>query len=309
MPPEDAFQGSTKWFRIKYEITEQEGVQVISAQSGSEVEWFDPLTFFVPSRRPRGEYEQVEFSPHTALARLNCKNENEILDFVNQWGLLGLWRVPDYQEADTLKHKDKNIFSKEKPSIWFHHPHKTKQHRWQEPLKIFIEAAEEYQKLFSEIEYLSDIGEEEKSKAILSITFKLNSQLNGIRPGISWNEKGEQFAIWQFSSLYAAIHLQTYLNLLEGRFFRRCKHKKCRRFFVTTHPENQYCSDFCRTSYLVQSHRIRQWKSELLHQFLIPGVDRIWLEEQIDLLLKQPGVGPKKAAQKLKSLINEKGEL
>lgn len=302
MPPEDAFPGSSMWFRLKYEITVQEGVKVITALSGSEVEWYDPLSSSVLPKRPHWAEEQENVSPHTDLASLNLNSINKILKFVNNWGLLGLWKVPDYQKAANLQGKNTFRIGNGRFSEWFLHPHKLKNHSWQEPLEIFIEAAEKYQKLFSDI---SEVGKPEGYQA-LSITIKLNSELRGIRPGISFNEKGERFAIWQFNSLYDFVHLQIFLSLMNNKAFRRCKYVKCRRFFVTTHRENQYCSNLCRTNHLVKSHRLKQWKEELFNQFLTQGIERTWLEEQINSLLSKPGIGQKKAAKRLTELINER---
>ncbi|WP_226655883.1 hypothetical protein [Pseudalkalibacillus hwajinpoensis] len=64
--------------------------------------------------RPIKSSEHDDAAPFVSLAKLNTENEDEILQFANKWGLLGLWKEKEYKNADNLPQVPGLDFS-----LWF----------------------------------------------------------------------------------------------------------------------------------------------------------------------------------------------
>jgi len=151
----EAFEWSSRWQHFSYEIKMQDGIEVICSVYGSEEIPYKPLKCEVSGNRPDRPKEQSKWGPAYALARLDTIKHDDILDFVNAWGLLGLWRVKRYQLADDIdwglpvRPTATNSLIEEY-STWYHHPHKMGGYRWQEPVSIFLAAVNEFQEIISE---------------------------------------------------------------------------------------------------------------------------------------------------------------
>ncbi len=100
-----------KWFAYDYEIIELPDnngpVKVIVAMDSPRERIYDPLTLesnvkyegygkipYQPKEPSIGNYQ-----PHIELARLDLSNENEILKFTYEFGLLGLWLNSDFNRV------------------------------------------------------------------------------------------------------------------------------------------------------------------------------------------------------------------
>ncbi|MCL5289585.1 MAG: hypothetical protein M1489_00880 [Firmicutes bacterium] len=308
MPPKNAFSWSSLWFRLNYGFEENEGIKMIVAKSGAKIDWYDPLEHQQLPKRPRKPEEQDKSSPHTALARLDLKDTNAVLNFANKWGLLGLWNVPAYQMAEVLPENDVEVnLWKEKYSSWYIHPHKMRYHGWQEPVPVFIEAAKEYQNIIEEIKNLPPIGHEDRESQALILELRLNEKFKGIRPGVYLGENENWVAGWQYRSLLDAIYLLTFMSLVGNKYWRRCTKKRCNRLFITENPDNQYCSDRCRNAHLVQKHNEKIWKENLLK--IYTEVDQKWLIDTIETLLGQGISGEKKLSKKIDSILKSLREV
>jgi hypothetical protein len=116
----DFFQQPSGWWHFKYEIVEEPqppapnepAALVIKALPDSKLEWYDPLHTGEPPPK-QGTHRKYEHehqsTPHMHLARLDLASQDEVLGFVNTWGLLGLWEVPDYQGFHPLVHPDRGF--------------------------------------------------------------------------------------------------------------------------------------------------------------------------------------------------------
>lgn len=147
-----AFEWSSKWRKLSYTIENQEGIDVITAVYGSEEDWYDPLDFRFDNR-PKYPEEIKHQDPGIALARINPNNYDDILEYANRWGLLGLWNVNRYRLAENLEPRRRYAtdYKSGKYSTWYNHPRKRNMFSWQEPIRIFSAAVTEYQEILGEL--------------------------------------------------------------------------------------------------------------------------------------------------------------
>ncbi len=153
----EAFEWSSAWPKLKYEFVFQQGIEVISAISGSKNEPYEPMKCKPLNKNPEKPEDQNVWSPGSALARMDTNNRDSILQFVNKWGLLGLWRVKRFQllEDGVFKYfpyrSTIDRLDGEKYSAWYINCDiklSQKKYIWQEPLPVFIAAVKEYQNIF-----------------------------------------------------------------------------------------------------------------------------------------------------------------
>lgn len=271
---------------------------VIVAASGAEVEYYDPLTPQNITRRPRYPEECEGAAPHLDLARLDGSVDG-VLQFVNRWGLLGLWACPAYQKAEGLPIRSQATNLRgEKYSTWYHHPHKMGRYRWQEPLPLFAQAVRDFQETLDELTRIPQAGDR-----ALIVQLRFNERLKGIRPLANYEKQGWSIG-WEFRSLLDVVHLLTLLDLLGGRTFRRCRKRRCGNIYLTKHPENQYCSDLCRKAHQIQRSRERRWADNIMMSH--PDVDQAWLRKQVERLLEQGVSGEKRLKKVMSNLIATK---
>ncbi len=305
---EPAFPWGTHWWRCKYEIQKaprgewEPEVWCIVAVPELDAdgtfrkpEWYDVFTEWranAPAKQPKErDSAEQDYAPHVALARLNPWNEQEVLRFVNRWGLLGLWEVESYKHRKPMLAPDKpgptSIFSeyKEKHSGWYIWDEFYQQsskglymHSFCEPVALFAEAAEEYQRLH----YLlaaakgSDVPPEllarfieagDDHDALLNpqaAAREAEHRLSGWvhecahpRPIYDAQKHAWQFG-WECNSLLGWIYLMTFLDLVEGRGFKRCARRNCGRLFIPTRPNDTYCSTACGTAERQARHQERK---------------------------------------------------
>lgn len=297
---QEAFLWSSEWDRATYEIKKQNGVDVICAIYGTEKDPYKPLEI-IESYRPEKPSEKNNLSPAGALACINTNDHMQILDFVNQWGLLGLWRVDRYKlrndYLDQLPHRpheSSSIYGKF--SGWYHHPNKSRGYRWQEPVAVFAAAVEEYKEILEELEQVKS----GTAKSVLLSNMRINDCLRGIRPALSWDtNKMEWVPGWKFISLLDAIYLRLFISSQSGKHWSRCKYENCRDWFLAINPSAIYCSERCAKNQSKYNSRNDTIINAICKQY--PSVNSELLRNKCEELLNEKGIGE----VKLKKIINE----
>ncbi len=218
-----------KWFRFEYLIRIENEEKYIVATPGTESSDYNPLTCMPPVGRTIKK-EDWNTTPYLHLARLNTDNENEINNFVNKWGPLGV---------SGMFLKEEERFTK--PVI-----------EYEELVKDFIQNTKEYQEIFS----LIIQGVEENNMDVLaSATAKFNQHLKDCHPLLipeSVDGKGKSFKdwmeYWNAPTLLKKCYLLLWMNLKKNHS--RCKHSKCQLPFIKDIPNQKYCSLPCKNAAL-----------------------------------------------------------
>lgn len=235
------------WWRCRFEIVKDEGIPVIRPVLDSTVDFYSPLK---DGSRPKRQIQYPDdksqlWAPHAHLARVNT--EDEILEFVNHWGLLGLWKMKRYAKADFMPERDtiKPMFDYEH-SKWYlwNFPDGVKpafptEVCHQEPLSEFMAAADNYKEWLRNLTY----SREEGMNSAYSIP--------GCSPNIIFDASNNRWELlWSYENLLAAIYLSTAIGCAGGEYgFKSCKHKKCGKPFLAKHEGDQFCSTRCQNNY------------------------------------------------------------
>jgi hypothetical protein len=285
----------TKWFKCNYCLAEENAytkqnhdfpskVKIIAPIPDSPFEEYFPLEYgrqslfkndyVVKAYQPK-KSEGIEWPPHLSLARLDLKNEHEIINFTSNYGLLGLRSIPSWQNQEPSWAESKiisiapNITRSEwydlkvpnaKPHNW--HPNKA----YCEPLELFQKATEEYQKAIGKLIKIRSNSEDEKEKLSLDFDGISINYLKGVtvRPVY---ERGKWILGWQSRSLLEACYFRSVLNLTEGAYgYKHCKREKCNKPFLAQNENDFYCSQRCRKADTVANTAIRVIKGEIKEQ-------------------------------------------
>ncbi len=214
---EKAFSGpQTVWFGCLYKLEGQpvedsgeKTIRVITPIQKSNKRTYPAIW------QPEGGLEERQplmasepgIGPHEHLARINLADEDEILNFANRWGLLGLWEVSRYKkwqptalflgagqkskESSETPQEDEDsrcqpgVFSgKPQESPWFG---RGGLYDRQEPVPAFQRAAWDYQQLVNRIAEFREIKDaEQRQEAAQTI-------INGF--------DGEKFPFFQDSTV------------------------------------------------------------------------------------------------------------
>ena len=256
---EAAFPWHTRWAGCTYELAEQrvpglDPLPVLRPIPNSDVRWFDPIAY--PSHAVPRAPEDRHTTPYEALARLDLSNHDEILRFVNQWGLLGLWDVQEYADWEPFlweahEKAARALTTGQEPGIfsqaWYER--QRRRERWfgragwanrQEPLPVFQVAAWHYQEWVRKIESFGELSTvKERQEATYEITYGFElgecpytswagnvperapgfSLLLGgdVQPRLVWDEGRRRWVFgWQYRSLLHAIYFATFLTMAEG---------------------------------------------------------------------------------------------
>lgn len=242
----------TEWFRSSYKLEKRGHIYYINSEEGSKVEKYSPN---VDPLEKQPQYpKEWKTMPHIHLARLDIRKPEEVLDFVNRWGLLGLWRVKGYSEWPWPRYKD----PEEKPLYYDRHfkvvfsEHYLKHGDlnngknyylcFQEPLPAFIDAAKEFQFMSN----LLNGNADDKSEAEEIIS----KYIKDIRPVVWYlTEPKEQWSThWDSPSLLHTCYLHIWMDLMALRKYRKCNHERCNSFFVVSRSDEEYCSYRCKNN-------------------------------------------------------------
>lgn len=280
----DAFsEWATVWPKCLYRIKEEPSgsplgnlVKGIVAVQDSDIEWYAPLAYgrgtlydtdyIIKSYQP-AVADSDDWPPHLALARLNLEDEKAIIRFTSRYGLLGLRYIPSWASKEPFMAESrihKNLFGQtisdwynvpspeNKPPNW--HPVKT----FSEPLELFRNAAQEYQKNISLLVPVDD--EAENLRNILDFQYYAGDYL--VTKFLPQYEKGQKLISFQSKSLLEYCYIRAVSDYTEGSF-RHCKRPQCNRIFIARYESDVYCSGQCRRSDTVANTAIRVLKKEL----------------------------------------------
>lgn len=254
-PAEDEFLPLpvTSWFRLKYTLKEHNGIEYLVAEGETKHEFYQPLGAQPPKKNYRNgqPYYPEEWNclPHINLARIDLNKPEDILGYVNNWGLLGLWKVKEYREWSFPLYERSFYTDKATGEVYSLHyinpAYKDARsrfyyHRYQEPLDVFIKAAQEYKNLMSLLEGDAD----DKSYA----QDLLNKYITDCYPVTSYitEPKEQWFSHWQTPSLLHTCYLLRWMDLISLKDYKRCQHKTCSNVYIAERPNEKYCSIRCK---------------------------------------------------------------
>lgn len=236
----------------EYEIKEEKGIPVIVPTEKAKPDPYNPLKF--ANNRPKNqEKDPQNYAPHIHAGNIDLSDEKDIIEFVNKWGLLQLWKVNKYKYIRLTElgfvnippeKENKGVFDGGRNySIWFEfEEYKNKDLPYMkyycEPLSLFVEVIEKYQKFIKKIGGI---------KNNLGNKFNVDFNLKKSNPIPYYNQKKEKWGFgWEYPSLYHGMYLFTYLDLVEGFEYRECAYERCNNIFIPTNPKTIYCSKKCR---------------------------------------------------------------
>jgi len=257
----------------------KKGLKIIRAHKEAKTKKIKPLSYLNDKPDKQSKEPNIEYAPHIHLQNINLNNKGEILKFVNIWGLLHLWKVENYKykkwtEKSKIfgcyfiqkeEKKKEDDFLKDVPSEAYKFeefqgddedciPYCKKRC---EPLKLFKNAAAEYQNLARKIKSHGD-----NNNLLFDITAEF--KLKNVNPTPYYDEERDEWDFgWEYPSLYHAIYLLTYLDLVEGDKYQKCENDECNNIFIPTN-KNDYCSENCRIAQNTRESRIRKAKVEEL---------------------------------------------
>lgn len=237
---------STSWYRTQYKFEEKVRFNYIVATEGiQKEEWYQPFNVEIPEKQPchPNEWNTI---PYIHLARLNVEKPEDILDFVNRWGLLGLWKVKEYCEwprpwlADLESkplHIDKN-FKIAFSGHYINNKFKGKSYylRFQEPVAAFARAAKEYQYMYDLLK--GDVDQKSEAEGFF------NKYLSDCFPVTWYIDKWTTH--WQTPSLLHTCYLLLWTDVLALRKYRRCQNQRCNKIFLLSRRGEDYCSFRCK---------------------------------------------------------------
>jgi hypothetical protein len=300
----EAFGWASYWRKVVYKLEKVNGIECIVSDGRVEVTHYNPLSIEGLSKRPTNP-EDNECSPEIALARLDTHNKQEIRNFVNNFGLLGLWYHPKYSQAEVLASiGDKSLMDGTRFSNWYHHPRKRSTYAWMEPLEMFVIAARDYQEFINNVE---NVEKNDDKDTVLSVYVHSywREQLKNIQTVPVWDN--EKWSLgWEYQSLLSALYLKVAINKQAGKLIRRCRKRRCGKVFVSENPENGFCSETCKSAFFTASSRDNAIKEELLGKYG-EVTDAKVLLTYIEKLLED-GISGKRRIEKriLNEFINER---
>ncbi|WML56669.1 hypothetical protein [Neobacillus sp. PS2-9] len=305
---ENAFQWESTWRKVIYRFEMVNGIECIVSDGRKEVTYYNPLEIEGLSKRPNKPTEN-NVSPEVALARIDVNKKVEILNFVNRFGLLGLWAHPKYCKAEGLEGFEySRLINQVEYSNWYRHPRKMGIYGWMEPLQLFVKAVHDYQTLLDKTTAVEEtIGTNLDTEG--EVSFPVNhfwrEQLKGAHLAPIW-DGGKWSLGWEYQSLLSALYLKIALNKVAGKMVRRCRKKRCGKFYIDDHKDNGFCSEHCKVAFYTASSKNQAAKRELLVKYSNEH-DYEQLSLFIDLLLKE-GVSGKGRLEKkiLRDYINKR---
>ncbi|MEH7483337.1 hypothetical protein V7157_20190, partial [Neobacillus drentensis] len=259
---EEAFGWASYWRKLKYKIEKVNGIECIVPIFKAEVESYDPLKINNLPKRPKYP-EENDVTPDIALARLDLNNREEIINFVNEFGLLGLWFHPDYCEAKDLEDIGcSTSLNGIKFSNWYRHPKKRGVYAWMEPLSMFSCAASDYKRFLEKIAIAENT--DELSSESLLVYYFWKKQLRNVHMAPLLDKK--QWVLgWEYQTLLSAIYLKLALNKQAGKSIWKCRKKRCGKFFIA--DSSGFCSDDCKSAHFKADSINKKHKKELMEEY------------------------------------------
>lgn len=294
--PRSAFEAYSVWYRGRYRVIEDEGVPVVAPDPEVSLEGYDPIEEAPPlSIRPRRREEHFQ-TPHLHLAYLGGLDpltEQDVLNFANRWGLLGLWRVEEYRLFVPTLARMKQLSGGGDSKGIVIRLDGSPCSRWyggygqpnQEPLEAFAQAAQDFRVAL-------DMATEVTSQRnhywqMVEVAARL--RLDGCRM-VPFFRLGRWRLAWQYPSLLHALRLRAILDLTGGTGLRRCKRRRCGMLFIppanTTGPTAEYCSDACRESEKKARQRANQRRAAIAEELYKQGMSPADVAAELDVSLE-----------------------
>lgn len=259
-----ALKKGKQWWKFsnyKYEES-KEGIILILPTENSIGKWINPLDHLNNNPNTQPEAPNNNYAPHIDLQNLDLDSNKNILEYVNKWGLFGLWDVPPYKKRKIIEYNDKGLskkgaLSNEQHSLWYEYEeYKNKNYIYRkwfcEPLLLWKEAA-------TKIQDLSKMILDAKSNKDNIFEIMTLFDLKSINPTPYFNEKKNEWEFgWEYSNLYHAIYLMIYLDLVEGAKYEVCQNESCKQIFKSTNNKRIYCSTNCENAQTTRVTRKRK---------------------------------------------------
>ncbi|WP_102347273.1 hypothetical protein [Bacillus sp. Marseille-P3661] len=330
------FNQFSPWFRTQYHLVKDEdGVEFICTKGIETVDLYIPEDFHPEDKIAPYRELHMKSTPYVALARLDLDDNEQILEFANTWGLLGLWNVTKYNQGDDVLKRYKFRINE-----IFEDPTKTGRNAKREPLHLFIKAAKDFQEYLALLtkyretqsnlllgqekiksitddikktvqeKQLSQLANKHKvSRRVVENIVWLNSvqlQLTAERNEILKGNTSPQYYIstyniedqagWYFNSLLSYCFLKT------GEInFKRCEWRKCNKLFISKNPKSVHCSTACKNSKGTEELNIKRWKQALCSTY--DSYEPEYIENKIDILLAKGISGQKRIEKELERLL------
>lgn len=337
----EPFINNSIWFKQQYEIANKDGVDFIVIKRGAEKEVYEPLERRILDYRPNNKEEHFLSSPHVALSRINPQSVDEILLFVNTWGLLGLRNTEKYTNKAQLAEIFNNpLLGMDYPQIsdLYSDSRRKIGEKAREPIIVFQQAVIDYQQVIMDLlmyknyelpdvfvdkthkrDFVEGVMQNEEKEYLQKdsielqaintenrhafITFSRLNEMIDARPQSYWNVKASSYSSgWRFTSLLSALYLRIHLEFHQGTYFTHCKWKKCRRLFVPRNPINQYCSTPCRNNHNAYRFKLNSWLKDVKSQF--PNHSEEEVEIMFYSLVDDGYSGEKKILKKMQQRLN-----
>jgi hypothetical protein len=241
--------------RARFKIVNEKGVEFIEEVSledhNSEVTDNNLISYKGINKMPYSPADNIYDSPKVALANLDWNNSDEIILFVNTWGLLGLRNVTVYEKKTHEQRKGIPYISLFKAFG-----------RRREPLELFKDAVKDFQTLLN-YKNLWETNKDTTIKYKGSVTSihsvikqMLGDVIDDAKPKLTYN--GNSFEISLFNnSLLGFVYLDTALDLDRGIGLKICSRENCKKYFEPNRLDNKYCSDLCTYAVRQKNKRIR----------------------------------------------------
>lgn len=268
----------------------EEGQIKIKPTANSETVEYDPFIYYhLLERRPQSRIEptnrEEKKSLYLKFINLDENNDDQILDFVDNYGFLGLNRNKFICYAKNEKNELGFIIRQENDIPKFIVDIDSIDIDvlgFSEPIEDFRRAVIEFRTLIDLFESIYD-GDEQKSRdafkiylevfreggkeiyedvyinkpfkrilndAIKYLNVELNNQLSLVYPNIKL-QKNKKDTKWYFSSLLSAMYVMFYLDITNSMGIKKCIRSGCGRYFKTQlqgdgrTEKRVYCSYDC----------------------------------------------------------------
>ncbi len=244
-----------KWHKKEYEIV------------GSKNRFFDVDEYKIcpiDDNLPSTEIQPLlDDSLHIKLATVNSDDHSSVINFVNEYGVLG----QSFEDGTLAPHHEKLSFIAEHVSTVSY---------LSKMLTLINEGENGILKaydMFIKPKSVVEMNIPKKSKTTFRMnyilyvfTLLLNDQLKrytypslGIDteyPFISNNTNNKMFSTYGVSTLVGAIYFQLFLNASNRSYYKNCL--ECSYLFIAHRSDNNFCSDKCRDRYYKREERKRK---------------------------------------------------
>jgi hypothetical protein len=235
------------WFKANFTLETVNEISYIVSNSSWTL--YKLPEYQPPQKQPLHPEDWNKNAPHLWLNKVKTDNLESILDFVNKWGLLGLWRVKEYREWRPDKSESEfhtgefgdRISPQYLAEAYLENPDKYKESSasppLREPLPPVIEAINEFQTF---MKHMEEISNAEKAANLL------NKYLRDCGPCVFCTDSEDLKTKWIAPSLLNYCYLMVWLDKTNARDYRRCQNRHCNTIFIPKRRDAKFCSNQCQ---------------------------------------------------------------